>query len=315
MDQKRDFYDLLGITRDASLDEIKKSYRKLAKQYHPDLNPNDKEAENKFKEIQEAYETLSDDEKRKMYDMFGSSGVQPGARGNTWGGREGFSRVEFGFGDFMGFESLFDDIFSRAGAGRRGGPFRRRGRDVQYVLEIDFETSIEGGTRDITISKQGPGRQTDVERISVKIPPGVDTGSRIRVAGKGQPGTGGGPPGDLYLNIRVVPHPIFQRHGDDIYIELPITVYEALLGAKVAVPTIDKSRAELKIPKGVQTGTKLRLKRKGVHNVRTGVRGDQYAVIKIVMPDQVSKDAKNKIKDLAETLPYNPREHLSNYVK
>jgi len=306
MDQKRDFYDLLGITRDASLDEIKKSYRKLAKQYHPDLNPNDKEAENKFKEIQEAYETLSDDEKRKMYDMFGSSGVQPGARGNAWGDREGFSRVEFGFGDFMGFESLFDDIFSRAGAGRRGGPFRRRGRDVQYVLEIDFETSIEGGTRDITISKQGPGRQTDVERISVKIPPGVDTGSRIRVAGKGQPGTGGGPPGDLYLEIEFAPHPFYRVEGQDIYLNLPVAPWEAALGYRVKTPT-PMGTVDLKLPTGAKSGQKLRLKGRGIPAKKPG---DIYVILQLVTPVAKTDAMKALYKKMEKELKFNPRSQL-----
>lgn len=330
----RDYYKILGVSKNASKEDIKKAYRSLARKYHPDLNPDDKMAEEKFKELQEAHEVLSDEEKRKTYDMFGSAEFRPGGQ-TTWrrAGDPGGSSYQYTYSskDFPGFEDIFKDIFgfrgdprARRGAGRgAGGTFRdiftyasrekpTKGKDLEYQIEIDFNTAIKGGVRDISISRQKLNNVI-TEKLSVKIPPGVATGSKIRVQGKGESG-GRGDKGDLYLRIKVKPHPIFKRKQDDIYLELPITYYEAALGKQVDVPTIDGT-AKVSIPSGVQNGTKLRLKGKGVQNVKTKARGNQYVEIKIVMPDNIKESDKELFEKLAESNPYDPRTKFSRYMK
>ena len=330
----RDYYKILGVSKNASKEDIKKAYRSLARKYHPDLNPDDKMAEEKFKELQEAHEVLSDEEKRKTYDMFGSAEFRPGGQ-TTWrrAGDPGGSSYQYTYSskDFPGFEDIFKDIFgfrgdprARRGAGRgAGGTFRdifsyasrekpTKGKDLEYQIEIDFNTAIKGGVRDISISRQKLNNVI-TEKLSVKIPPGVATGSKIRVQGKGESG-GRGDKGDLYLRIKVKPHPIFKRKQDDIYLELPITYYEAALGKQVDVPTIDGT-AKVSIPSGVQNGAKLRLKGKGVQNVKTKARGNQYVEIKIVMPDNIKESDKEIFEKLAESNPYDPRTKFSRYMK
>ena len=330
----RDYYKILGVSKNASKEDIKKAYRSLARKYHPDLNPDDKMAEEKFKELQEAHEVLSDEEKRKTYDMFGSAEFRPGGQ-TTWrrAGDPGGSSYQYTYSskDFPGFEDIFKDIFgfrgdprARRGTGRgTGGAFRdiftyasrekpTKGKDLEYQIEIDFNTAIKGGVRDISISRQKLNNVI-TEKLSVKIPAGVATGSKIRVQGKGESG-GRGDKGDLYLRIKVKPHPMFKRKQDDIYLELPITYYEAALGKQVDVPTIDGT-AKVSIPSGVQNGTKLRLKGKGVQNVKTKVRGNQYVEIKIVMPDNIKESDKEIFEKLAESNPYDPRTKFSRYMK
>ncbi|MEE9175216.1 MAG: DnaJ C-terminal domain-containing protein [Thermodesulfobacteriota bacterium] len=330
----RDYYKILGVSKNASKEDIKKAYRSLARKYHPDLNPDDKMAEEKFKELQEAHEVLSDEEKRKTYDMFGSAEFRPGGQ-TTWrrAGDPGGSSYQYTYSskDFPGFEDIFKDIFgfrgdprARRGAGRgAGGTFRdifsyasrekpTKGKDLEYQIEIDFNTAIKGGVRDISISRQKLNNVI-TEKLSVKIPAGVATGSKIRVQGKGESG-GRGDKGDLYLRIKVKPHPIFKRKQDDIYLELPITYYEAALGKQVDVPTIDGT-AKVSIPSGVQNGAKLRLKGKGVQNVKTKARGNQYVEIKIVMPDNIKESDKELFEKLAESNPYDPRTKFSRYMK
>lgn len=309
----KDYYKILGVSRNASSEDIKKAYRKLARRYHPDLNPGNKEAEEKFKEIQEAYEVLSKEDKRKAYDMYGSTGFHPGSERTTWRWSEGPSEwgVRFGFGDFSGFPG-FEDIFSEIFGTREAAGRTWRARDIEYEIEIDFETAVKGGTRDIKITRETGEGKILTETISVRIPPGVDDGSRIRVPGKGEVGRGHS--GDLFLRVKVRPHPIFKRKQDDIYIELPVTFYEAALGAQINVPTIDGS-ATVTIPPGVQNGTKLRLKGKGVPNIRSGERGDEYVVVKIVMPERINENVKKTFEELARTAPYNPRTHLERYTK
>lgn len=325
----KDYYKILGVSKTATKDEIKKAYRGLARKYHPDLNPDNKEAEEKFKEVQEAHEVLSNEEKRKTYDMFGSAEFRPGGR-TTWRrtGDTGGGAYEYSYNarDFPGFEDIFKDIFGFTGEARhgrsRGDAFKdiftyaarestSRGRNLEYQIEIDFDTAIKGGVRDISISRQKQGK-INTEKLSVKIPAGVDNGSRVRIHGKGE--GRGGAKGDLYLKIKVKPHPIFKRKGDDIYLDLPVTFYEAALGKEIEIPTVDGT-AELKIPQGVQNGTRLRLKGKGVPNLKTKERGDQYMEIKIMMPDKISEDNRKGFEELAKSQPYNPRSKFSRYMK
>lgn len=334
----KDYYNILGVSKTATKEEIKKAYRALARKYHPDLNPGNKEYEEKFKEIQEANEVLSNEEKRKAYDMFGSAEFRPGGR-TTWrragdapgGGVPGGGGRQYEYTysgeDFPGFEEIFKDIFGFSGGGEarqtrsRSEGFRdlfnnargaARTRDIEHQLEVDFDTAIKGGVRDISISRQREGGAADMEQLTVKIPAGVDNGSRIRVKGKGE--ASGGAQGDLYLRIKVRPHPIFRRKGDDIYLEVPVSIYEAALGKKIDVPTIDGS-AEMTLPSGVQNGVKLRLKGKGVTNLKTKARGDQYVEIKLVMPDKITDDEKKKFEELEKNRPYNPRTKFERYMK
>lgn len=331
----KDYYKILGVSKGATKDEIKKAYRNLARKYHPDHNPDNKQAEEKFKELQEAHEVLSDDEKRKTYDMFGSAEFSPGGQ-TTWrrpGDPSGGSyQYTYSSQDFPGFEGIFKDIFGfggeprarrRTGGRGAGSSFRDifsqgsreepvKGKDLEYQIEVDFDTAIRGGVRDITINRQKLNN-VNTEKLSVKIPPGVSTGSRIRVQGKGESGSRG-KQGDLYLKIKVKPHPIFKRRQDDIYLELPITFYEAALGKQVDVPTVDGT-AQLSIPSGVQNGTKLRLKGKGVQNLKSKDRGDQYVEVKIVMPDNIEEGDKKIFEELAKNNPYDPRTKLNKYMK
>ncbi len=323
----KDYYKILGVSKTATKEEIKKAYRSLARKYHPDLNPDKKDAEEKFKEVQEAHEVLSDEEKRKTYDMFGSAEFRPGGR-TTWKRADDTGQAyeySYSANDFSGFEDIFKDLFGSAGEGRpgrgRGEAFRdifstvtkeraSRGRDLEYQIEIDFDTAIRGGVRDLSISRQKQDG-VETEKLSVRIPAGVDNGSRIRVQGKGE---GGGAKGDLYLRVKVKPHPVYSRKGDDIYLEVPVTVYEAALGRKIEIPTIDGT-AEMTIPPGVQSGTRLRLKGKGVTNLKTKARGDQYIEIKIAMPDKIGEDDRKRFEELENSHPYNPRAKLSRYMR
>jgi molecular chaperone DnaJ len=371
---KQDYYELLGVPRKASLKEIRQAYRRLARKYHPDLNPGDKAAEEKFKQIQAAYEVLSDPKKRKIYDQFGfyAEGYQGGP---PPGAQPGAGEVHFDFGgfDFGGvggtsFRDLFSQFFrgfgSEPSAAARGP---QRGTDLEYEVEIGFWEAIRGtvkkfsitrldtcsdcrgsgavGVGQICVSCGGTGRSTQTARglrfnltcpqcggsgrlqnicrrcggqglvqraetIDVRIPAGVQTGSRVRVPGRGNAGTGGGPPGDLYFIIRVQPHPYFDRRGDDIYTVVPITITEAALGAKVEVPTID-GRALLRIPPGTSSGQKFRLREKGVVSARQpGVRGDQIVEVQVVVPRPVDERVRNLLRDLEKLAPENPRQEV-----
>jgi len=327
----KDYYKILGIPKKASKDQIKKAYRNLARKYHPDHNPDNKQAEEKFKELKEAHKVLSDEEKRKTYDMFGSAEFRPGGS-TTWrkrgdSGPDGSYTYSYNANDFPGFEDIFKDIFGFVGGVRTGrgrgeafkdilnygerGARSARSRNLEYQIEIDFDTAIRGGVRDISISRQ---RQNQVvtEKLSVRIPAGVDNGSKIRIQGKGE-GTARGQKGDLYLKIKVKPHQIFKRKDDNIYLEVPVTFYEATLGAQIDVPTIDGT-AKVKIPQGVQNGSKLRLKGKGVPNLKTAARGDQFVEVKIVMPKKIREEEKKRIEEIAESSPYNPRDIFSKFL-
>lgn len=317
----KNYYQILGVSRGASEDEIKKAYRRLAKQYHPDVNKN-REAEEKFKEISEAYNVLSDSKQRKQYDMFGGAGFGQQGGGGPTGGPGGF-RWEFrqapgpgsGF-DFSemfgstGLGDLFGELFQMGGMRRqsRGGRARSApqepiaGKDIHTPMEIDFMEAIRGATRELRMDR-GMGKET----LSVKIPAGVDNGSKVRLAGKGEAREFGGKAGDLFLDIRIKPHPVFWREGADVYCEVPITIYEAALGATIPVPTLEGS-AQMKIPAGTASGQKFRLKGKGGPDLeRKGSVGDEYVIVQIVPPKKIDTETENFLQEWSKKKPYNPR--------
>jgi DnaJ-class molecular chaperone len=305
-----DYYQLLGVQRSASPDEIKKAYRRLARKYHPDVNPNNKSAEETFKKLSQAFEVLSDPKKRKLYDEFGEDAAKLGfdekkaeafrayraAPGTGAGG--GRVRVPFEGGDFD-LGSIFGDLFGRAA--RRGGAAPDidfgfgvpedeplAGQDLTTRVQVTLSEAVLGAERSLEVARPGKeGRQ----RITVKIPPGVQTGSRIRLAGQGGPGPRGGSPGDLYIETEVLPHAWVRREDDDLYADLPVTVPEAMLGAEVRAPTFSGD-VTVKIPAGSQSGRKLRLKGKGVPSLQGRGRGDLYFVLQIRIPEQPSAEAK-----------------------
>lgn len=353
---KRDYYEVLGVDRNASQDEIKKAFRKLARKYHPDMNKEDPSAEEKFKEINEAYEVLSDPEKRRRYDQFGHAAEGPAGGPGGAGGWD--------FGDFgTSFDSIFDMFFGGGFGGARAprtGP--ERGADLRYDLEISLEEAASGLDRDIEVVRldtcsscggtgakpgtspvtcpvcggrgqttqvrttafgrftsittcprcggegrviespcqtcQGRGRVRKRKKIRVRIPAGVDSGMRVRVAGEGEAGTRGGPPGDLFVFITVRPHEIFERRGNDIFCEVPISVWQAALGDEIEVPALG-GRASVQVPEGTQTGTAFRLKGKGIPDVHGGPRGDQYVRVKVVTPTRLTDREKELIRELA----------------
>ena len=402
--KNKDYYGLLGIKKTATADEIRKAFRKLARKYHPDVNPGDKKAEEKFKEISEANDVLSDDKKRKIYDQLGfySDNIDPAAAeaaarggygGAGFGGAQGgrgraqevpFDFSGFDFSDFSGggqqqqsggggFGGSFRDIFGGMFSGGRAaahGP--QPGTDLEYQVSVDFWTAVRGGVTRLEIQRQeicptckgkatvggsmecpechgtgqvtqmggrmkfniqcprcggsgkiqnpcptcdGEGVLTKKEPLEFRIKAGTRDGQRIRLAGKGNAGTNGGPAGDLYLIIRAGTHPVFTRTGDDIYVTVPVTIAEAALGAKIDVPTIDThdggGRTQLKIPPGTQTGQKLRLREKGVPSaVHEGKRGDQIVEVTIVVPKVQDERSKEILRELAKLNPGDPREEL-----
>jgi len=344
---KRDFYEILGVAKTASEDEIKKSYRKLAMKYHPDRNPDNKEAEEKFKEVKEAYEMLTNPEKREAYDRYGHAGVDPNSgMGGGCGGAGGFGDA---FGD------IFGDIFG-GGRGRSSGPQVYRGADLRYNLEITLEQAASGfdttirvpswdkcdtchgsgakpGTQPVTCTTcaghgqvrmqqgffsiqqtcpkchgsgkiipepcaacGGAGRIKRNKTLEVKIPAGIDNGMRIRSSGNGEPGTNGGPPGDLYVEIHIKPHEVFQREGDDLHCEMPISFTKAALGGEIEVPTL-AGKVSFTIPEGTQTGKTFRLKGKGVKGVRSGYAGDLFCHVLVETPVKLTDKQKDLLKE------------------
>lgn len=350
---KRDFYEVLGVEKGASQPDLKKAFRKLAMKYHPDRNPDDKEAEAKFKEINEAYEVLSDEQKRAAYDRFGHAGVDPSAGGGGFGGGGAGPNFADIFGD------VFGDIFGQ-GQGR-GGARNNRGADLRYTLELDLEDAVKGTTVEIRIPTlvecetchgsgakagtsptncttcggvgqirmqqgffsvqqtcpacrgsgkiikdpcgdcHGQGRKEKKKTLSVKIPAGVDTGDRIRLAGEGEAGANGGPAGDLYVQVAVREHSLFRREGKDLYTEVPISFVDAALGGELDVPTLD-GRVKLKIPAETQTGKMFRLRGKGVTPVRGGSAGDLLCRVIIETPVNLTKHQKDILKEFHESL-------------
>ncbi len=366
---KRDYYEVLGISRKASDKEIKKAYRKLARKYHPDVNPGDKAAEAKFKEITEAYEVLSDPEKRRKYDLFGHQAPGSGFEGPRPSGFEGIDWSGFdlsghGFGDLG---DLFSGLFGREARTAPSTP--AKGRDIHYTLDLNFEDAIRGLSTQITIQRdvlcevcrgkgiqeggngevcpdcggsgqrqisKGPFRMAQTcirchgigkvnlspcgscmgrgtilksERISVKIPAGVDNGSRVRVQGKGGPGKGGGPPGDLYIITRIKPHPFLERKGDNLYSEVPITIAEAALGAKIDVPTVD-GIASMRIPPETSSNQVFRLRGKGVPHLKGGGRGDHYVKVKVIVPKNLDVRSQELLREFDRLNPEDPRRDL-----
>ena len=299
---KKDYYAVLGVKRDAKAEDIKKAYRKLARQHHPDVNPGNKVAEEQFKEISEAFDVLSDEKKRSIYDRFGYYSDQlPNEAASGAGVGFDFSRFDAG-----NFQDVFSEIFSNI-RGRASSAYTQasRGADIEQPIEITFDDAMRGITITLDMDRAGVG-----EKIAVKIPAGVETGSRIRVVGKGQPGAFGGPAGDLFIVTNVGSHPYFKRKGDNIYCTIPITVPEAALGAKIEVPTID-GKARLRVPPGTQSGQQFRLRERGVPSLRGGgVRGDQYVEVKIVLPKVISEETKDLLQQFAKKNTENPRAEM-----
>ncbi len=354
---KRDYYDVLGIGRDAGEQDIKKAYRKLAMKYHPDRNPDNKDAEEKFKEVNEAYEILSSPEKKRRYDQFGHAGVD----GNNAGGFGGFG----GFSGFGGFDGMFGDIFDMFGGGftsARGSRGPQKGADLQYEITITFEEAAFGTDKEIEFYRNDtcnicdgtgakPGTSTSVcskcngtgemqtvtrtplgqmirtsicdrcggegtiietpcskcggkgrikkqRKLKVKIPAGVNTGSIISMRGEGESGIKGGPRGDLYVTINVLPHKIFKRDGYDVICEMPITFVQAALGDELEVPTLE-GKVKYKMPEGTQSGTVFRLRSKGIVNPRGYGKGDQYVRVIIEVPKKLSEDQKDILRKFA----------------
>jgi DnaJ-class molecular chaperone len=299
-----DLYSVLGVQKTASADKVTKAYRKLAKKLHPDLNPGDKAAEERFKQISHAYSILKDSERRGKYDrgeIDASGQDKPEARyyREYAGGPEGARyRSSSGYEDMGGFGDIFGDMFS--GGGRRGGAqFSRRGQDVQYHLDVGFLDAVNGTKQRITLPDGGT--------LDVTIPPGVSEGQTLRLKGKGMPGLGEGGPGDALVEIGVRPHPVFKREGNDIMVDLPISFDEAVLGGKVEVPTIG-GRVAVTVPPGANTGQTLRLKGRGVKS-KTGA-GDQLVRLTIMMPETIDDDLRSFAEDWRKTHGYDPRRKL-----
>lgn len=360
---KRDYYEVLGVSKTATQDELKKAYRKLARKYHPDLNKDNPEAEEKFKECNEAYDVLSDEQKRAQYDQFGHAAFENGGMGGGPGGFGGFGGAG-GFGG-SGMEDIFDMFFG--GQGSRGGRSNagpQRGSDLRFDLEISFEEAAFGVEKEINLYRdeqcehchgdgaepgskvetcpechgsgyvrftqntmfgqmvnerpcsrchgegkiisepckkcRGKGTEKKNKKLKVKIPAGVNDGSRLRVAGEGEVGAKGGPSGDLYVYIYVRPHKYFERDGTTVMCEVPISIVQATLGAEIKVPTLD-GQVTMRIPEGTQPGKVLRLKGKGIPSLRGGGRGDQLVRIKVVVPTKLNdkqKDALRKFEDI-----------------
>lgn len=355
---KRDYYEVLGIGKGASETEIKKAFRKLARQYHPDVNPGDKDSEAKFKEINEAYEVLSDSQRKAQYDQFGHAAFGQGAEGGFGG---------FGGGGDFGFGDIFDMFFGGGGGQRRNGPVK--GADLRYNMEMTFEEAAFGLEKDINIPRNekcgkcdgtgaapgsspktcprcngagqiqytqstpfgrfvqsrvcdqcngagkivekpcsdcgGAGTVRKVRTIHVSIPGGVDTGSRVRVTGEGEPGDRNGPHGDLYIYIKIKPHKFYHREGNDVITEMKISFPQAALGDELEVPTLD-GKVSLKVPEGTQSGTFFRLRGKGIPDVHGRGRGDQHVKITVVTPGKLDERQKNILRQFADTLGENP---------
>jgi len=309
-----DYYKILGVDKKASADDIKKAYRKLALKWHPDKNPNNKSAEEKFKKISEAYAVLSDQEKRQQYDNYGSADQfrQRYSQEDIFRGFDLNDLLKsFGFGGVGGgtsrsfrqagrrgeysqtYEDPFADLFGRGG--QRFAHVPQKGQNLQYNLSITLEESVFGAEKKIAIQKDNK-----VEEINIKIPPGISSGKKLRLAGKGSEGFNGGESGDLYLSINILPHPIYARDGNDIYVEKTITFSQAAFGTSIDVSTIDGSIKRIKIPAGTQNNTKIRMKGFGVPAYKGNTNGDQYIKINVSVPKKLTDRQSQLIKKLAD---------------
>jgi DnaJ-class molecular chaperone len=318
-----DFYQTLGLQRDASQADVQKAYRDLARKYHPDLNPNDKTAKEKFQKVQAAFDVLNDTSKREMYDRYGSSfesrgqgGPRPQGRGGS-GAAPGFEEIDLGdlFGQRYGGDpsSFFGDLFGgqyrrkgSAGTGKRGrkpAPEPTVGTDLQQQIEIPFQISILGGQIELSV----PRSSGHIDTIKVKIPAGIADGAKMRLRGQGE-SLGGEPPGDILLTVRVAPHPWFTRRGNNLEVKLPVTLAEAILGAKVDVPT-PRGTISLRVPPHTSSGTKLRIKGHGV-KAKDGPVGDLFADVLIVLPEKIDDATIEAVKKQSAEQPQNPRSGL-----
>jgi DnaJ-class molecular chaperone len=296
-----DPYKVLGVTKEASQEAIQKAYRALAKKLHPDLNPGNKKAEEQFKEVSAAYDLVGDVEKRARFDRgeIDASGTERPTRGfyrDYAGGAEDHYASTDGFADFAGADDIFADLFGRGGRTK----LRMRGQNVDYRLELDFLDAVNGAKRQVTMP--------DGSVLDVSIPPGTRDGQILRLRGKGMAGVNGGPPGDALVEIAVLPHPIFTRKGDDIYVELPISLREAVLGGRINVPTPDRDVA-MTIPKWSNTGSVLRLKGKGVPR-GGGSRGDEYVTLKVMLPAKPDAELEKFIAQWQPAVSDNPRQTM-----
>ncbi len=383
---KKDYYQILSVKKDAKADEIKKSYRRLARKHHPDVNPNDKVAEEKFKEVQEAYDVLSDEKKRKVFDRFGYYNDNldvnsPFSSGATSGGGSSpgfdFSGFDFSTGPTSGGGSSFRDIFSDLFGGSGGGvgaqpeppkAMPKKGRDIEIPLAMSFEEAFTGLTTNITVNRSeqcsrcqgagdtggplvqcstckgtgqvmktggrlqfaqkcqdcsgtgrrrtpcslcnGKGTTPKTEQVKIRIPAGVDTGSRVRIPKKGHGGRLGAEPGDLFIVTNVGKHPLLTRKGENVYLTAPITIAEAALGAKIEVPTVE-GRAQLKIPPGTESGQKFRLRERGFPSLRNpSLRGDQFIEVRITLPRILSEETKELLRQFEKLNSENPRKAI-----
>lgn len=312
---KKDFYSILGVARSATPEEIKKAYRKLAMQYHPDKNPGDKKAEEKFKEISEAYDVLSDTKKREMYDQFGHAGSQQGfgGAGGPFGGGPG------GFGGFGGagagaggdpFQDIFGDVFGDIfgargpGAGPRGRRQQAKGTDLRYTLNVSFEESALGCEKVISFVRQKGGKEESA-KLSVNVPAGVKEGQRLKLAGEGDSGLGGGSPGDLYVIINVQEHPLFKRNENDVTLDLPIVYTDAILGTNIEVPTLT-GKAMIRIPPGTHSGQTFRLKGKGFPKLGGFGSGDMLVRVLVDTPHSLSSRQKEIMEELSKSTEPTP---------
>lgn len=321
----RDYYEILGVQRGATADEIKKAYRQQARKLHPDVNPGNKAAEAQFKELQEAYDVLSETEKRAMYDQFGKAGFQgvgpfgPRSGASEWAGQYASpgDHATFDFSDLFGGGmageatvegggGVFEDILGRLRGGRAGRGGRARApQATEADLTIPFETAVRGGTTTIEIPREGGRREV----LDVKIPPGTETGQRLRLRGQGSEAGPGGDRGDLNIRVTVQPHPYFRRDGQDLSVEVPITVGEAVLGGRIEVPTLG-GRMSLNVPAGTSSGQRLRLRGQGVPARGSAPAGDLFVVPRIVVPRAVDDEARRAIETFAARDPSRPREGL-----
>ena len=311
----KDYYDILGVDENASKSEIKSAYRKLARKYHPDVSK-EADAENRFKEVSEAYEVLKDDEKRAEYDELRRYGQRSDGGFDPppgWESGASFSQGGFTDTDGMDFSDFFESIFGGRGGGfrqQRSQGFAMRGEDLHHQLSLFLEEAYSGCEKSLRMEVPEPGPDGRVQRrtktLKVKVPAGVRDGQHIRLKGQGSQGMGGGPNGDLYLDIRIAPHPHFRLEGADLYLTLPITPWEAALGTSIQVPTMS-GKVTLKIPAGAKEGQKLRLRGKGMPGKQAG---DQYVVLQIAMPPEQTERSRELFRELAGEVPFNPREHL-----